>query len=160
MPKVDESRLLTTLSTLKADKEKEFGALQERLEANFKLSEQLKKERNARQDEIKSFCKELRKVMAGKGFKREHFSQLEQWVDQVQDQAVSFTEFQRVALAIFGDYGAVFAKETIVELNRQADKQAEQITGLKANLLVKPKNPIHPRRTPHNQRKTSKGQIH
>ncbi|WP_104751155.1 hypothetical protein [Helicobacter salomonis] len=40
MPKVDESRLSTTLSTLKADKEKEFEALQKRLEANVKLSEQ------------------------------------------------------------------------------------------------------------------------
>ncbi|CRF40959.1 hypothetical protein [Helicobacter ailurogastricus] len=68
-------------------------------------------ERKARQDEIKGFCKELRQAIAGKGFKREHFSQLEQWAKQAQDQAIDFAEFQRVALGIFGDCGAVFAKD-------------------------------------------------
>ncbi len=73
--------------------------------------QELVTERRARQDEIKSFCKELRKAMAGKGFKREHFSQLEQWTNQANEQAISFSEFQQVALAIFGEYGAVFADE-------------------------------------------------
>ncbi|WP_162982909.1 hypothetical protein [Helicobacter sp. L8] len=47
----------------------------------------------------------------GKGFKREHFSQLEQWAEQAKEQAIDFAEFQRVALAIFRDMGAVFAKD-------------------------------------------------
>ncbi|BEG58260.1 hypothetical protein NHP21005_19480 (plasmid) [Helicobacter sp. NHP21005] len=78
-------------------------------------------ERKARQDEIKEFCKELRQTMAGKGFKREHFSQLEQWAKQAQDQAIDFTEFQRVALAIFSE------QNTMLEnAQKQATDTAEQ----------------------------------
>ncbi|WP_233705639.1 AAA family ATPase [Helicobacter felis] len=108
----------------------------QKLEQQARTAQQeLVRERRAGQDNIKGFCKELRKAMAGRGFKREHFSRLEQLANQANEQAISFSEFQRLALAIFGEYGEVF-REQYKDYISPDDLEAKRFEDFKSLCLL------------------------